>query len=84
MSPLKVASRVRAAFSYDLYDHACALRVELVRQWLINHPEHCGAPVPPWPHDGICPWPMPQVLLDALTAITLPLGVRRAIDRWRW
>jgi hypothetical protein len=38
------------------------LRLELMRQWLDNHAEHCGVHVPPWPQD--CHWPMPEVLRD--------------------
>jgi hypothetical protein len=38
------------------------LQLELARQWLSNHAEHCGVIVPPWPHRGICNWPMPEEL----------------------
>jgi len=38
------------------------LRRELMSQWLMNHAEHCGVGVPPWPHDGGCHWPIPPVL----------------------
>jgi hypothetical protein len=43
------------------------LREELIDQWLSNHAEHCGARVPPWPHPGICHWPMPEVLADFIS-----------------
>jgi hypothetical protein len=39
-----------------------ALREELLNQWMCSHAEHCGRPVPPYPHKGCC-WPMPRVLL---------------------
>jgi hypothetical protein len=39
------------------------LRREVLRQWLINHAEHCGVIVPPLPHGGDCQWPIPAVLL---------------------
>ena len=41
------------------------LRKELVRQWETNHSEHCGIPIPPWPHDRACKWPMPALVLSA-------------------
>ncbi len=41
-----------------------ALRIELMRQWLMNHAEQCGHE-PPWPHAQRCTWPMPTVLMDA-------------------
>lgn len=36
-----------------------ALRAELRHQWEDNHFEHCGKP---WPHQGRCYWPLPEVL----------------------
>jgi len=30
------------------------LPLELAIQWICNHAEHCGEPVPPWPHCGEC------------------------------
>ena len=38
------------------------LRKEVLRQWLVNHGDNCGAFIPPWPHEGDCQWPMPEVL----------------------
>ena len=38
------------------------LRLELARQWLEAHADHCGAATPPWPHLGECQWPLPQAL----------------------
>lgn len=38
------------------------LELEVARQWLDNHAEHCGQTVPPLPHDGNCHWPMPEAL----------------------
>lgn len=38
------------------------LRREVMRQWLTNHFENCGAIVPPWPHEGDCQWPIPSVV----------------------
>jgi hypothetical protein len=38
------------------------LELELAKQWLANHAEHCGVLVPPWPHAGLCHLPMPEVL----------------------
>jgi hypothetical protein len=38
------------------------LQEELMRQWMINHHEHCGVIIPPWPHPGRCHWPMPKIL----------------------
>ena len=34
----------------------------LMDQWLSNHAEHCGVRGPPWPHAGMCHWPMPEIL----------------------
>lgn len=34
----------------------------LMDQWLSNHAEHCGVRGPPWPHEGMCHWPMPEIL----------------------
>ena len=38
------------------------LQEELMREWMINHAEHCGVIIPPWPHRGDCQWPMPKSL----------------------
>ncbi len=39
------------------------LRREVIRQWFINHAEHCGVPITsPFPHNGDCQWDIPQVL----------------------
>jgi len=38
------------------------LQEELMREWMINHGEHCGVIIPPWPHPGACQWPMPTIL----------------------
>ena len=38
------------------------LKKELMRQWEYNHYEHCGVFIPPWPHRGMCHWPMPKIL----------------------
>jgi len=48
-------------------DHKSAKRIrdlelDLARQWLTNHAEHCGAIVPPWPHQGDCHWLLPAAL----------------------
>ena len=32
---------------------------ELLRQWQINHSDHC---TPEWPHDGLCHWPIPSIV----------------------
>ena len=40
-------------------DELHAVYVDLMEQWLANHSEHCGFSVPPWPHKGICNWPLP-------------------------
>lgn len=45
-----------------LTDRIRDLELEVARQWLINHAEHCGSDVPPWPHGGICKWQLPEVL----------------------
>jgi hypothetical protein len=42
-------------------DEIQALQVEVLRQWLDNHAEHCGVIVPPWPH-GDCQCPMPEII----------------------
>ena len=42
------------------------LRIEVLRQWIVNHDEHCGhygAEFRHWPHDGMCMWPLPSVIL---------------------
>ena len=44
------------------------LREQLMDQWLSNHAEHCGANVPPWPHPGMCHWPMPPALRRHMSA----------------
>lgn len=46
----------------ELQKEVAALRDELWRQWEYNHFEHCGVRYPPWPHKGICHWPIPLVL----------------------
>jgi hypothetical protein len=38
------------------------LELELARQWLSNHAEHCGRFIPPWPHHGPCHCELPAVL----------------------
>jgi hypothetical protein len=35
------------------------LRKALWEQWRANHIEHCRYE---WPHDGVCHWPVPDVL----------------------
>jgi hypothetical protein len=35
----------------------------LMDEWLSNHAEHCGVRGPSWPHDGVCHWPMPEILI---------------------
>lgn len=40
-----------------------ALRREVMHQWFMNHAEHCGHRIPPWPHTGDCHWPMPPVMV---------------------
>jgi hypothetical protein len=44
-----------------------ALKIDLIRQWFSNHAEHCGALIPPWPHNGLCKWPLPPTLMAAST-----------------
>ena len=39
-----------------------ALRQLLFEQWEFNHAEHCGKP---WPHDGECYWPLPELLRES-------------------
>jgi hypothetical protein len=53
--------------SQRLAKRTLALEKELARQWIVNHAEHCGIPVPPWPHPGDCQWPMPEVLSQEVT-----------------
>jgi len=36
-------------------------REELLNQWVYNHAEHCGND---WPHEGICHWPQPEILVS--------------------
>lgn len=43
-------------------DEIANLRLALAEEWLSNHAGHCGARVPPWPHSGVCNWPLPRVL----------------------
>lgn len=59
------------------------LEREVARQWLFAHAEKCGAWVPPWPHAGMCHWPLPKVLADLSTneALTLLLEVWEEIDK---
>ena len=38
------------------------LRVELLRQWLDAHADHCGCEDVPWPQRPECNWPMPPVI----------------------
>ena len=49
------------------------LKLELMKQWLANHYEHCGQPVPWLPHEGRCEWPIPGVLVEALPENALHL-----------
>lgn len=49
----------------DLVSENLELKKQLVREWLINHAEHCGSQIPPWPHSGICHWPLPEALASA-------------------
>jgi hypothetical protein len=55
-----------AALAYAEWERAEALvaeleqlRAELRSQWESNHWEHCRAE---WPHEGVCHWPLPDVL----------------------
>jgi hypothetical protein len=38
------------------------LRRAVVEQWLANHYEHCGHRLLPWPHEGLCHWPLPDAI----------------------
>lgn len=35
------------------------LEAALMKEWQVNHSEHCQNQ---WPHDGVCHWPMPDCL----------------------
>lgn len=39
---------------HKLVSENLELKKHLVKEWLTNHAEHSGAPVSPWPHNGIC------------------------------
>jgi len=41
------------------------LKKDSVDQWASNHYEHCGVPIPPWPHEGDCQWPIPATLASS-------------------
>lgn len=44
----------------ELWQENSRLREELRRQWEFNHFEHCRRD---WPHEGMCHWPIPPILL---------------------
>lgn len=41
-----------------------ALRAALYDQWETNHAEHCGHINQPYPHEGLCHWPLPSLLAN--------------------
>lgn len=40
------------------------LQLELLRQWLAAHADHCGCMDLPWPIPSDNNWPMPKVITD--------------------
>ena len=47
------------------FDELLELRREVMRQWMVNHAEHCGKDITqPFPHEGHCQWPIPPVILS--------------------
>jgi hypothetical protein len=51
----------------------------LMDQWLSNHAEHCGKRGPPWPHNGMCHWPMPEILIRLRALKEQPYDIKKAI-----
>ncbi len=47
----------------NCFSEILELRREVLRQWSVNHAEHCGVTItPPFPHNGDCQWNIPQLL----------------------
>lgn len=50
----------------DRPDEIHELRIELLRQWLDAHADHCGCADIPWPQTNKCQWPMPAIITDRI------------------
>jgi hypothetical protein len=57
------------------------LRLALMREWCLNHAECCTNMVPPWPHEGHCYYPLPDIIAalpqDVVAALLGELFARR-------
>ncbi len=38
------------------------IKIELIRQWVSNHAEHCGHGIYPCHNPDGCQWPMPRAI----------------------
>lgn len=67
MSDMQMLSFATKGSDANLRSEVTSLRLEVVKQWTINHYELCGHCILPWPHEGMCHFPLPTVIEKNLT-----------------
>jgi len=67
-------SEAKPEYTDELLRHNLDLKKELLRQWMFNHAEHCGAIIPPWPHAGECQWRPPEIISPSEVYLLLLLA----------